>query len=129
MIFSEYTICIFVVFFRITSSAGIPDVVPKSSEASDISSNTSIPLGIDLQPIDDKNLGVGRVNLDLDPNIGIENETSDCKHQCVWYYQCSNGSINTNGAGIINIREKDLPCDDIFHVCCKLEDVSTSPPK
>ncbi|KAG5871975.1 hypothetical protein JTB14_003100 [Gonioctena quinquepunctata] len=64
----------------------------------------------------------------LAPHVG-ENQTT-CEHECVPFYLCNNGSMNTNGERIIDIRmERDnLPCTDIFHVCCKLEDRSPQNP-
>ncbi|XP_058797006.1 phenoloxidase-activating factor 2 [Phymastichus coffea] len=37
--------------------------------------------------------------------------------ECVPYYQCQNGSITENGAGIIDIRVQG-GCDDYLEVCC-----------
>ncbi|KAG5871976.1 hypothetical protein JTB14_003101 [Gonioctena quinquepunctata] len=53
-----------------------------------------------------------------------------CEHQCVPFYLCNNGSINSNGEAIIDIRleQDNLPCSDIFQVCCKLEDRSPQHP-
>ncbi|CAH1975255.1 unnamed protein product [Acanthoscelides obtectus] len=43
---------------------------------------------------------------------------------CVNYYLCSsNGTINTNGEGIIDIRIQDSPCSTYLEVCCDKADV------
>jgi len=37
---------------------------------------------------------------------------------CVPYYLCNNGSVNTNGEGIIDIRINDGPCESYLDICC-----------
>ncbi|XP_063911669.1 phenoloxidase-activating factor 2-like [Zophobas morio] len=37
---------------------------------------------------------------------------------CVPYYLCNNGSVNTNGEGIIDIRINEGPCENYIDVCC-----------
>ncbi|KAJ8921967.1 hypothetical protein NQ315_008604 [Exocentrus adspersus] len=51
--------------------------------------------------------------------------TGSC--ECVPYYLCSNGTINTNGEGIIDIRINDGPCGSYLEVCCNKEDKVKDP--
>ncbi|KAH1027532.1 phenoloxidase-activating factor 2 [Dendroctonus ponderosae] len=51
--------------------------------------------------------------------------TASCT--CVPYYLCNNGSINTNGMGIIDIRSNDGPCETYIEVCCEKKDQTTDP--
>ncbi|XP_018561637.1 tryptase alpha/beta-1 [Anoplophora glabripennis] len=46
---------------------------------------------------------------------------------CVPYYLCNNGTINTNGEGIIDIRIQDGPCQSYLEVCCNEKDQVTEP--
>ncbi|XP_076250481.1 phenoloxidase-activating factor 2-like [Rhynchophorus ferrugineus] len=46
---------------------------------------------------------------------------------CVPYYLCNNGSVNTNGEGIIDIRINDGPCSSYIEVCCNTEDQTDKP--
>ncbi|CAH1159537.1 unnamed protein product [Phaedon cochleariae] len=64
--------------------------------------------------------------LNLDPNLG-NNPKDDCQHECVPFYLCRNGTINTDGSGILDIRQKDGPCSNMFEVCCRREDISSTP--
>jgi len=56
-------------------------------------------------------------------------------YQCVPYYQCHNGSIITDGAGLIDIRNgfgvlapEDSKCPGFLDVCCKDPDFIPPPP-
>jgi len=56
-------------------------------------------------------------------------------YECVPYYQCSNGSIITDGAGLIDIRNgfgalnaEDGKCPGFLDVCCKDPDFVPPPP-
>merc|ERR1712102_39692 len=56
-------------------------------------------------------------------------------YECVPYYQCSNGSIITDGAGLIDIRNgfgaltpEDSKCPGFLDVCCKDPDFIPPPP-
>jgi len=56
-------------------------------------------------------------------------------YECVPYYQCHNGSIITDGAGIIDIRNgfgsltpADSKCPGYLDVCCKDPDFIPPPP-
>lgn len=48
--------------------------------------------------------------------------------ECVPYYQCDNvtGKVNTDGSGLIDIRQKpdggDRTCEHYLHQCCKIRD-------
>ena len=55
-----------------------------------------------------------------------EDYTEEFGYSCVPYYQCSNGSIITDGAGLIDIRNgfgpssaEDSRCDGFLAICCK----------
>merc|ERR1712126_263449 len=55
--------------------------------------------------------------------------------ECVPYYQCANGSIITDGAGIIDIRNgfaalnpEESKCPGFLDVCCKDPDYVPPPP-
>ncbi|KAG5882463.1 hypothetical protein JTB14_014177 [Gonioctena quinquepunctata] len=71
-----------------------------------------------------------RAGTQFSPDPHVEENQTTCEHECVPFYLCNNGSMNTNGEKIIDIRmERDnSPCNDIFHVCCKLEDRSPQYP-
>jgi len=56
-------------------------------------------------------------------------------YMCVPYYQCSNGTIITDGAGLIDIRNgfgaltpEDSKCPGFLDVCCKDPDFVPPPP-
>lgn len=60
----------------------------------------------------------------LDPGAtGTGNATCTC----VPYYLCNNGTINTNGEGIIDIRIQDGPCQSYLEVCCNQENQVSEP--
>ncbi|CAG9765247.1 unnamed protein product [Ceutorhynchus assimilis] len=60
----------------------------------------------------------------INNNDGIPG-TGSCT--CVPYYLCNNGSINTNGEGIIDIRINDGPCESYIEVCCNKDDQADQP--
>jgi len=56
-------------------------------------------------------------------------------YECVPYYQCHNGTIITDGAGLIDIRNgfgalapEDSKCPGFLDVCCKDPDFTPPPP-
>ena len=56
-------------------------------------------------------------------------------YECVPYYQCHNGTIITDGAGLIDIRNgfgalapEDSKCPGFLDVCCKDPDFIPPPP-
>jgi secreted trypsin-like serine protease len=71
-----------------------------------------------------------------DPTIQQSSEFEHCwqytnitGHECVPYYQCSNGEIITDGTGLIDIRNgfgvlnaEDGKCPGFLDVCCKNPD-------
>ncbi|XP_060525281.1 uncharacterized protein LOC132701417 [Cylas formicarius] len=63
-------------------------------------------------------------NLQPNSNVG-GGGSGDCT--CVPYYLCNNGSINTNGDGIIDIRINEGPCESYIEVCCNKEDRTKEP--
>merc|ERR1719310_1809414 len=57
-------------------------------------------------------------------------------YQCVPYYQCANGTIITDGAGLIDIRNgfaalnpEESKCPGLLEVCCRDPDFVPPPPK
>merc|ERR1712115_382270 len=61
--------------------------------------------------------------------------TEQFEYMCVPYYQCSNGTIITDGAGLIDIRNgfgsltpEDSKCPGFLDVCCKDPDFIPPPP-
>jgi len=61
--------------------------------------------------------------------------SSDLGYECVPYYQCQNGSIITDGVGLIDIRNgfgslspEDSKCPGFLDVCCKDPDFIPPPP-
>lgn len=41
--------------------------------------------------------------------------------ECVPYYQCANGTVITDGAGLLDIRfDPGRPCSGLFETCCTL---------
>jgi len=57
--------------------------------------------------------------------------TDQFGYECVPYYQCENGTIITDGAGLINIRilsPEESKCPGYMDVCCKDPDFIPPPP-
>jgi len=57
--------------------------------------------------------------------------TEQFGYECVPYYQCENGTIITDGAGLINIRilsPEESKCPGYMDVCCKDPDFIPPPP-
>merc|ERR1712112_244551 len=61
--------------------------------------------------------------------------TDSLGYECVPYYQCHNGTIITDGAGLIDIRNgfgvltpEDSKCPGFLDVCCKDPDFVPPPP-
>merc|ERR1712133_178263 len=61
--------------------------------------------------------------------------TESLGYECVPYYQCHNGTIITDGAGLIDIRNgfgvltpEDSKCPGFLDVCCKDPDFVPPPP-
>merc|ERR1719320_950840 len=64
-----------------------------------------------------------------------EDYTEKYGYECVPYYQCHNGTIITDGAGLIDIRNgfgsltpEDSKCPGFLDVCCKDPDFIPPPP-
>ena len=62
--------------------------------------------------------------------------TEEFGYMCVPYYQCNNGTIITDGTGLIDIRNgfgkldaEDGRCPGVLDVCCKDPDFEAPPPK
>merc|ERR1712156_1017256 len=74
----------------------------------------------------------------VEENTDFENcadYTESLGYECVPYYQCSNGTIITDGAGLIDIRNgfgaltpEDSKCPGFLDVCCKDPDFIPPPP-
>ncbi|KAK9878966.1 hypothetical protein WA026_003785 [Henosepilachna vigintioctopunctata] len=73
----------------------------------------------------------GGVNLEpnLNPDTGNTGGgipgTDQCT--CVPYYLCNNGSVNTNGEGVLDIRINEGPCGDYIDICCDKERTTDNP--
>merc|ERR1712061_797182 len=75
-------------------------------------------------------------------NVQVDNVFENCHdytegfgYMCVPYYQCHNGTIITDGAGLIDIRNgfasltpEDSKCPGFLDVCCKDPDFIPPPP-
>merc|ERR1711892_1629476 len=75
-------------------------------------------------------------------NVEEDNQFENCAdytekfgYECVPYYQCANGSIITDGGGLIDIRNgfgalnaEDGKCPGFLDVCCKDPDFVPTPP-
>merc|ERR1719242_1998298 len=62
--------------------------------------------------------------------------TEQLGYECVPYYQCSNGTIITDGGGLIDIRNgfaalnpEESKCPGFLEVCCRDPDFVPPPPK
>ncbi|KAJ8961442.1 hypothetical protein NQ318_014690 [Aromia moschata] len=73
----------------------------------------------------------------LQPNLGGSTTPTSIPGiaacTCVPYYLCNNGTIVTNGEGIIDIRANEGPCGTYIEVCCNEKDrvnnpITPSPP-
>merc|ERR1711936_1421278 len=74
----------------------------------------------------------------VEVNTDFENcadYTESLGYECVPYYQCHNGTIITDGAGLIDIRNgfgaltpEDSKCPGFLDVCCKDPDFIPPPP-
>merc|ERR1711872_742160 len=74
----------------------------------------------------------------VEVNTDFENcadYTQSLGYECVPYYQCHNGTIITDGAGLIDIRNgfgslapEDSKCPGFLDVCCKDPDFVPPPP-
>merc|ERR1712088_1098106 len=73
--------------------------------------------------------------------VAVDNAFQTCEEyssfgfECVPYYQCHNGSIITDGEGLIDIRNgfgiltpEDSKCPGFLDVCCKDPDFTPPPP-
>merc|ERR1712088_1140228 len=81
-------------------------------------------------------------NLETHVNVEVDATFENCAdytegfgYMCVPYYQCSNGTIITDGAGLIDIRNgfgaltpEDSKCPGFLDVCCKNPDFIPPPP-
>ncbi|KAL3278693.1 hypothetical protein HHI36_016229 [Cryptolaemus montrouzieri] len=73
----------------------------------------------------DRDNSGGGVNLEPNTKPGGIPGTEQCT--CVPYYLCYNGSVNTNGEGVIDIRINDGPCGDYIDICCDKGKTTTDP--
>merc|ERR1711936_988987 len=75
---------------------------------------------------------------EVDSAHTVKNEadyTASQGYECVPYYQCNNGTIITDGEGLIDIRNgfgilspEDSKCPGFLDVCCKDPDFIPPPP-
>ena len=73
---------------------------------------------------------------DLEPSDNCT-DYSETGYKCVPYYNCENGSIITDGGGIIGIRVDDSDrvildpsnsiCPGLLEVCCRSDDFFNQP--
>merc|ERR1712107_735980 len=111
-----------------------------TSENSGSSDSDSYPSGnADIHPADyvepDSN-SIDKASVEV--NDQFENcaeYTEQYGYECVPYYQCHNGTIITDGAGLIDIRggfgelhPEDSKCPGFLDVCCKDPDFVPPPP-
>merc|ERR1712107_692353 len=111
-----------------------------TSENSGSSDSDSYPSGnADIHPADyvepDSN-SIDKASVEV--NDQFENcaeYTEQYGYECVPYYQCHNGTIITDGAGLIDIRggfgelhPEDSKCPGFLDVCCKDPDFIPPPP-
>jgi len=82
-------------------------------------------------------------NLIESATVEVVTDNADCAsytetlgYMCVPYYQCSNGTIITDGAGLIDVRNgfgaldaQDGKCPGFLDVCCKDPDFIPPPPQ
>merc|ERR1719211_832353 len=88
-----------------------------------------------VQP-DSSNLVKDKATVEVD-NVfeNCADYTEQFGYMCVPYYQCSNGTIITDGAGLIDIRNgfgsltpEDSKCPGFLDVCCKDPEFVPPPP-
>lgn len=75
------------------------------------------------------------VKVEVDSSDRQCTDFSNTGYECVPYYQCSNGTIITDGGGLIDIRNGfgalnagDSKCPGFLDVCCKDPDFVPPPP-
>merc|ERR1719266_1317408 len=85
---------------------------------------------------DSSNLVKDEANVEIDTVFeNCDQYTEQFGYECVPYYQCHNGTIITDGAGLIDIRNgfaaltpEDSKCPGFLDVCCKDPDFIPPPP-
>merc|ERR1711973_713869 len=86
----------------------------------------------DLATEYDDNLVEDKTVIEIDTVFETCGEyTEQFGYECVPYYQCENGTIITDGAGLINIRilsPEESKCPGYMDVCCKDPDFIPPPP-
>merc|ERR1711971_682603 len=126
----------------------LPDAKSEESELSQ--SIASIFLGDSITGRFGETSGYSGAEASLDTNSDVlldlirgqpsdynaEDYTEEFGYSCVPYYQCSNGSIITDGAGLIDIRNgfgalnpEESKCPGFLDVCRKDPDFVAPPPK
>merc|ERR1712168_1304512 len=79
---------------------------------------------------------VDKATVEVNPDFeNCADYTESLGYECVPYYQCHNGTIITDGAGLIDIRNgfgsltpEDSKCPGFLDVCCKDPDFIPPPP-
>ncbi|KAF4518267.1 hypothetical protein B566_EDAN018383 [Ephemera danica] len=59
---------------------------------------------------------------------GFDEQGNPLACQCVPYYLCQNGTIKTDGEGVIDIRIKEPMCESYLDVCCQAPTDTPIPP-
>jgi len=95
-----------------------------------------------LYPNDYQTPDTAQLNQETKATVEVDTVHENCAdyteqfgYMCVPYYQCSNGTIITDGAGLIDIRNgfgaltpEDSKCPGFLDVCCKDPDFIPPPP-
>jgi secreted trypsin-like serine protease len=121
------------------SGVGISEIL---EEGNGVGENTEINSSeklVDILPDDYKepenqNL-IDEATIHVDPtHTTCASLTADFGYTCVPYYQCRNGTIITDGSGLIDIRNgfgaldaEDSKCPGFLDVCCKDPDFVAPP--
>merc|ERR1712038_233761 len=91
-------------------------------------------------PDDYQEASIGKINSVATTEVdnvfeNCEDYTASQGYECVPYYQCNNGTIITDGEGLIDIRNgfgilspEDSKCPGFLDVCCKDPDFTPPPP-
>lgn len=111
-----------------TEAGSLADLLAKNKQQNAEDSSTLDPetqkLIDDIYSLSSSGPSSSTTTVRTHSNSGADSN-SGCN--CVPYYLCNNGSINTNGEGIIDIRINDGPCASYIEVCCNKEDQAENP--
>jgi len=124
------------------TKATISEVFGSSGSYTDNSDNSNVDVLVQViqeqypDDYDKDNLVKEQANVEVDNVFENCHEYTESQgYECVPYYQCHNGSIITDGAGLIDIRNgfaaltpADSKCPGFLDVCCKDPDFIPPPP-